>query len=47
MDERLERSHAEQPKAVRFDVVPSEQDDRMGVVALGGSWTVKPDVPPT
>lgn len=47
MDERLERSHAEHLKALRFDVVSSGQDDRGGIVALDGAWAVSPDAPPT
>ena len=47
MDEHLERVHAERAKAIRFDVVPGDQDDRQGVVALGGVWEIRPDGLPT
>ncbi|MGQ0431984.1 MAG: ABC transporter ATP-binding protein [Microthrixaceae bacterium] len=47
MDEHLERGHAERTKAVRFDVVASNQDDRLGIVALGGAWALRPDGLPT
>jgi ABC-type polysaccharide/polyol phosphate transport system ATPase subunit len=47
MDEHLERAHAERPKAVRFDVLATHDDDHMGIVALGGTWSVRPGGPPT
>lgn len=43
-DASLAHAFDQQPRAARFDVLPGTPSERLGVVSLGGRWTVKGEV---